>query len=154
GNWTLLSTTTSEPTLSLSTRTAPSGTSPRPHPEPGRPRSTCQDASVAYDEGLATRLRQLIGGGAGVAGKKRVGGPARLRDGNMAIGVHGDELIVRTEPGQQEQLLAEPGARVFDLTGRPMKGWLLVEADGCAEDADLRRWVDRGIAFARSLPAK
>jgi hypothetical protein len=50
--------------------------------------------------------------------------------------------------------LAEPGARVFDLTGRPMKGWLLVDPAGCAEDKDLRRWVERGIGYARSLPPK
>jgi TfoX/Sxy family transcriptional regulator of competence genes len=109
---------------------------------------------VAYDEGLAIRLRGLIGGESGLAEKKMFGGLAMLLDGNMAVGVHGDDLIVRTDPGQQEELLAEPGARVFDLTGRPMKGWLLVEGDGCAKDADLRRWVDRGVAYARSLPAK
>lgn len=109
---------------------------------------------MAYDEGLATRLRGLIGGQSGLAEKKMFGGLAMLLNGNMAVGVHGDDLIVRTDPGRQEELLAEPGARVFDLTGRPMKGWLLIEADGFAEDADLRRWVDRGVAFARSLPAK
>ena len=109
---------------------------------------------MAYDEGLATRLRGLIGGESGLAEKKMFGGLAMLLDGNMAVGVHGEDLIVRTDPGQQEQLLTEPGARVIDLTGRPMKGWLLIEGDGCAEDADLRRWVDRGVAYARSLPAK
>lgn len=109
---------------------------------------------MAYDEGLATRVRELIGGEPGLAEKKMFGGLAILLDGSMAVGVHGDDLIVRTDPGQQEALLAEPGARPFDLTGRPMRGWLMVAADGCAEDDDLRRWVGRGVAYARSLPAK
>lgn len=82
------------------------------------------------------------------------GGLAMLLHGNMAVGVHGESLIVPTDPGHQEQLLPVPGARVFDLTGRPMKGWLLVDPGGCAEDADLRRWVERGIGYARSLPPK
>jgi TfoX/Sxy family transcriptional regulator of competence genes len=86
--------------------------------------------------------------------EKMFGGLAMLLHGNMAVGVHGDALIVRTDPGRREQLLAEPGARVFDMTGRPMKGWLLVDPDGCAEDDDLRRWVDRGVEYARSLPPK
>jgi TfoX/Sxy family transcriptional regulator of competence genes len=109
---------------------------------------------VAYDEGLATRLRDLIGAEPGLTERRMFGGLAMLLHGNMAVGVHGEALIVRTDPGQQEKLLAEPGARLFDLTGRPMKGWLQVEPDGCAEDADLRRWVDRGVAYARGLPPK
>lgn len=72
------------------------------------------------------------------------GGLAMLLDGNMAVGMHGEDLIVRTDPAAQEASLAEPGVRPFDLTLRPMKGWLLVAADGCAEDDELRRWVDRG----------
>jgi TfoX/Sxy family transcriptional regulator of competence genes len=109
---------------------------------------------VADDEGLATRLRDLIGAEPGLAEKKMFGGLAMLLHGNMAVGVPGEALVVRTDPGQQEALLAEPGVRIFDLTGRPMKGWLLVDPAGCADDADLRRWVDRGIAYAKSLPPK
>ena len=109
---------------------------------------------MAYDEGLATRPRDLIGAEAGLSEKKMFGGLAMLLDGNMAVGVHGDGLLVRTDPAQQDALLAEPGTRVFDMTGRPMKGWLVVDPGGCAEYADLRRWVDRGITYARSLPPK
>ena len=109
---------------------------------------------MAFDEGLAARVRDLVGGEDGLSEKKMFGGLAMLLHGNMAVGVSGDGLLVRTDPAAQDELLAEPGARVFDMTGRPMKGWLVVEADGCAEDADLRRWVDRGVAYARSLPAK
>jgi hypothetical protein len=109
---------------------------------------------VTYDEGLATRLRDLVGAEPGLTGKKMFGGLAMLLHGNMAVGVHGDALIVRSDPAQQEALLAEPGSRPFDLTGRPMKGWLLVDPAGHAEDADLRRWVKRGLGYARSLPPK
>jgi hypothetical protein len=109
---------------------------------------------VAYDEGLATRLRDLVGAEPGLTEKKMFGGLAMLVYGNMAVGVHGDALIVRTDPAQQADLLAEPGARTFDLTGRPMKGWLLVDPVGHAEDDDLRRWVNRGIGYARSLAPK
>lgn len=109
---------------------------------------------MAYDEGLATRIRDLVGDEHRLTEKKMFGGLAMLLDGNMAIGVHGDGLIVRAEPGQHDALLAEPGARPFDLTGRPMKGWIVVDPEGCSEDVDLRRWVDRGISYARNLPPK
>lgn len=109
---------------------------------------------MAYDEGLAARLRDLIADEPGLTEKKMFGGLAMLLHGNMAVGVHGAALIVRTDPSQHKQLLAEPGARVFDMTGRPMKGWLLIDPSGCAEDDDLRRWVRRGVAHARSLPPK
>jgi len=109
---------------------------------------------MAYDEGLATRVRDLIGGEPGLLEKRMFGGLAMLLEGNMAVGVHGNDLIVRTDPDEHDELLTEPGARPFDLTGRPMKGWILVDASGCAEDDDLTQWIGRGIAFARSLPPK
>jgi TfoX N-terminal domain len=109
---------------------------------------------VWHDEGLATRLRDLIGDQPGLAEKRMFGGLAMLLHGNMAFGVHGEALIVRSDPAEQAQLLAEPGARPFDLTGRPMKGWLLVDPAGCAEGEDLRRWVGRGMGYARGLPPK
>jgi TfoX/Sxy family transcriptional regulator of competence genes len=91
---------------------------------------------------------------AGLTEKKMFGGLAFLLNGNMACGVHSDELIVRLDPDDTDAALAEPGARVFDMTGRPMKGWLLVDADGVAEDADLRRWIGRGVEYTRDLPSK
>ncbi|HEV8653870.1 MAG TPA: TfoX/Sxy family protein [Actinomycetes bacterium] len=109
---------------------------------------------MAYDEGLATRIRELIGGESGLAEKKMFGGLAFLLNGNMACGVHGDDLIVRTDPTVYETSLSESGVRPFDLTGRPMKGWILVDTSGHGEDDDLRRWVDRGVGYARSLPPK
>ena len=109
---------------------------------------------MAYDEGLATRVREVLGDQPGVAEKKMFGGLAFLVGGNMACGVRGDDLMVRVAADQAETALEEPGARPFDMTGRPMKGWLLVAADGHAEDDDLRRWVGRGVAYACSLPPK
>jgi TfoX/Sxy family transcriptional regulator of competence genes len=109
---------------------------------------------VAYDEGLAVRLLDILGGEVGLAERKMFGGLAVLLGGNMAVGVFGDDLLVRTDPGQRELLLAEPGTRPFDLTGRPMKGWIVVDASICAEDDDLRRWVSYGVDHARSLPPK
>src|SRR5687767_1850995 len=78
-----------------------------------RPRSPpCHDAEVAYDEGLATRVRKLVGGETGVTEKKMFGGVAMLLNGNMAVGVRGRGLLVRTDPGEQDELLTEPGARI------------------------------------------
>ena len=109
---------------------------------------------MAYDEGLATRVREVLDDQPGVAEKQMFGGLAFLVHGNMTCGVRGEDLIVGVAADTAEAVLDEPGVRPFDLTGRPMKGWLLVEPDGHAEDEDLRRWVDRGLAHASSLPPK
>jgi hypothetical protein len=83
------------------------------------------------------------------------GGIGFLIVGNTCCGVHGDRLIVRLDPDDAARLLgAEGGARPFDLTGRPMRGWLFVSPDATAVDADLERWVRRAEAFASSLPPK
>ena len=109
---------------------------------------------MAYDEGLATRVREVIGEQPGLTEKQMFGGLAFLLGGNMACGVRADDLIVRVAANDAETAMGEPGARPFDLTGRPMKGWLQVGPDGHAEDDDLRRWVGRGLAYAGSLPPK
>jgi hypothetical protein len=113
-----------------------------------------KDRMMGYDEGLATRVREVIGDQPGLAEKQMFGGLAFLLHGNMACGVRGDDLIVRLAAETADAAAGEPGTRPFDLTGRPMKGWLLVNADGHAEDDDLRRWVDRGLDYASSLPPK
>ena len=74
--------------------------------------------------------------------------------GNMACGVHGPNLIVRVGPKGYEQALAQPYTRPFDMTGRPMKGWVVVPTEGCEEDENLRSWVRQGVDFALTLPAK
>jgi TfoX N-terminal domain len=78
----------------------------------------CHHARVAYDDGLAIRLLDILREEAGLAEKKMFGGLAVLLGGNMAVGVYGDDLLVRTDPSQQDILLAEPGTRPFDMTGR------------------------------------
>lgn len=109
---------------------------------------------MAFDSALAERVRKRLGKRAGLTEKKMFGGIAFLLKGNMCCGVHREALIVRLDPGETDRALAEPHARVFDLTGRPMKGWILVEPKGLATDAELGRWIDRAAKYAGSLPAK
>lgn len=109
---------------------------------------------MAFDEGLAERIRSMVGDDPGVRERKMFGGLAFLHRGNMTFGVVGDELMVRVGPDGWDAALGEPHAREMDFTGRSMKGMVYVGVDGFAEDDDLRAWLDRGLAFARSLPPK
>ena len=110
---------------------------------------------MAYDEVLADRVREVISLRDQVTEKKMFGGIAWMVGGNMACGVSsGGDLIVRLDPQESEKALAEPGVRVFDMTGRPMRGWLLVEPEAIEADEQLAGWVDAGAGFASSLPAK
>jgi hypothetical protein len=109
---------------------------------------------MAYDESLAERIRPIVQTDQGADEKKMFGALVFLIDGNMACGVTGDNLIVRLDPAGYEAALARPGASVFDLTGKVMKGWLLVDPSALEDDADLEGWVHEGMAFARSLPPK
>ncbi|MBI4419871.1 MAG: TfoX/Sxy family protein [Gemmatimonadetes bacterium] len=109
---------------------------------------------MAYDEQLAERIRKRLGKRAGLVEKKMFGGIAFLLRGNMCCGVHGQEMIVRLPPEDTAKVLAQPHTRRFDLTGRPMKGWLLVEPNGLATDAKLGKWVAVAATYAGSLPAK
>jgi len=81
------------------------------------------------------------------------GGIAFLLKGNMLVGVHKDALIARIPPDDTDAALREKHARVFDITGRPMRGWILVEPAGIAGPG-LERWIERALAFVRTLPAK
>lgn len=109
---------------------------------------------MAFDEGLAERVRDVVGDDPGVEERKMFGGLAVLLHGNMACGIIGDELMVRVGPDAWEAALGEPHAREMDVTGRSMKGMVYVGAGGVAEDEDLAAWVERGLAFAGSLPPK
>jgi TfoX/Sxy family transcriptional regulator of competence genes len=108
---------------------------------------------MAYDEVLASRVRSLCNGLEGLVEKKMFGGVAILVQGKMSVGVHRDDLIVRIDPAETAEALREPGVRPFDITGRPMKGWLMIAQSALADDS-LARWVERGIAYASSLPPK
>jgi TfoX/Sxy family transcriptional regulator of competence genes len=106
---------------------------------------------VAYDLQLAGRVRQELGDRPGLNERKMFGGIGFMLRGNMCCGVRGDELLVRVDPEESDEALDDPGVRRFDISSRPMKGWLLVRIEG---DEQLRRWVERGADFAASLPAK
>ena len=109
---------------------------------------------MAYDEILAQRVRSLLDGMPMLVEKKMFGGTGFLLQGNMACGVHGENLIVRIDPQEYEAALSQPDVRVFDMTGKPMKGWIIVSPAGTRQDRALADWVDKGLAFARGLPPK
>jgi TfoX/Sxy family transcriptional regulator of competence genes len=109
---------------------------------------------MACDEGLAERVRVLLAGECGVSEKKMFGGMAFMLRGNMAVGVINDDLMVRVGPEAHPALVREPHAREMDFTGKPMKGFVYVGSEGIASDFDLRRWVQRGVTFAATLPPK
>jgi TfoX/Sxy family transcriptional regulator of competence genes len=109
---------------------------------------------MAYDEGLAERIRGVLADEPGIAEKRMFGGIAFLVNGNMSVGVVKDDLMVRVGPDAHDRLEAAPHARMMDFTGRPMKGYLFVAPPGVESVADLSRWVNYGLAFARALPPK
>jgi hypothetical protein len=109
---------------------------------------------VAVDEGLAARVRERVSRQPGWSEMRMFGGLAFLVDGNMAVGVLGSDLMVRVGPEGDADALSRPGARPFDMTGRPMAGWVLVSSEGYGREPDLAAWVDQGVAFATSLPPK
>ena len=109
---------------------------------------------MAYDEGLAERVRELIAAREAVSERKMFGGIAWMLHGNMAVGIVGEDLMVRVGPEAHESALGEPHARPMDFSGRPMKGYVYVAPSGITRDADLAAWIARGADFAQTLPPK
>ena len=110
---------------------------------------------VAYDEDLANRIRELIAGEATVTEQRMFGGLAFLIGGNMSVAASGQGgLMVRVDPDACEALLARPHTRPFEMRGRAMQGWLRVDPEGVRTKRQVEPWVKRGVAYARSLPAK
>lgn len=109
---------------------------------------------MAYDETFAARIRKALGKKRGLVANQMFGGIAFLLNGNMCVGIHKDELIVRLDPDATDAALAKPHTRVFDLTGRPMKGWILVGPKGIATDAQLKKWISIAAKYAGALPHK
>jgi TfoX/Sxy family transcriptional regulator of competence genes len=110
---------------------------------------------MAYDEDLANRIRELLADQPGVVEKKMFGGLAFLIGGNMAVSASGQGgLLLRCDPEQTDALVAKPRAARFEMRGRAMDGWLRIDSDGVRTKRDLKRWVDVGAKYARSLPAK
>ena len=109
---------------------------------------------MAFDEALAGRIRHRLARRKNIVEKKMFGGVGFLLNGNLLVGVWKDSLCVRLGPEQAEEALHERHAKEFDITGRPMKGWLLVGREGVADDAQLADWVGRAEKFVAGLPAK
>jgi hypothetical protein len=108
---------------------------------------------MAYDEQLAERIRELVCEEPGLAEKRMFGGLAFLINGNMAVSASGQGgLLLRVDPAQTESLIQRPHARRFQMRGREMNGWLHIDEEVAAEE--FRSWVELGVAYARSLPAK
>ena len=114
----------------------------------------CQSDEMAYDHDLASRIRDQLADQDAVTEKEMFGGIAFLLGGNMAVGVSRDELMVRVGKEHGDEALAEPHTRPFDMTGRPMRAWVLVDQAGFETDEQLAGWVSRGVTHALSLPPK
>lgn len=110
---------------------------------------------MAYDEDLAMRVRAVLADAdTEPREQKMFGGLAFMVRGHMTVGILGDELMVRVGKDAHEDALALPHTHPMDFTGRPMTGLVQVAPAGTADDDDLRAWVQRGLDFTRSLPAK
>jgi hypothetical protein len=109
---------------------------------------------MAFDQVLAARIRRLGASQGAFVEKKMFGGLGFLLNGNMCVGVWQDSLVARLGPTESEAALSEPQVRAFDITGRPMSGWVLVGPEGVADDDRLDAWVGRAARFVRTLTAK
>jgi len=110
---------------------------------------------MAYDEELASRIRELVGDEPGVTEQKMFGGLAFLIGGNMAVAASGQGgLMVRVDPAASDDLVAKSNAEPMEMRGRLMQGWLRVDTEDVRTKRQLAKWVDLGVGYARSLPAK
>ena len=106
---------------------------------------------MSYNEQLADRIRKALAKNSDVTEKKMFGGLAFMVKDKMCVGVDKDDLMLRCAPEMTGELLSKKGVRIFDLTGKPMKGWLLVSSDGYKTDKQLNSWIERSLDFASSL---
>jgi len=109
---------------------------------------------MAFDPGLAQRIREVLGDRPGVSERKMFGGLAFLLDGKMFVGVSGQTLMARVGPQRYHVALALPNVREMDFTGRPMTGYVYIDAPGLADDRDLEAWVSWCAGFVSGLSAK
>jgi TfoX/Sxy family transcriptional regulator of competence genes len=110
---------------------------------------------MAYDEDIADRLREMLAGEPNLTEQKMFGGLAFLINGNMAVAASGQGgVLVRVDPAESDELVARTSAHPMEMRGRPMQGWLRVDAEDVATEDQLGEWASRGTAYARSLPAK
>jgi hypothetical protein len=114
-----------------------------------------RSAAVAYDEELASRIRELVDGESELTEQKMFGGLAFLIGGNMAVAASGQGgILVRVDPAESDKLVATTSARLMEMRGRQMQGWLRVGPEDLRTKRQLAKWVERGATYARSLPAK
>jgi len=109
---------------------------------------------MAYDEGIAERLRDLFADRPGMSEKKMFGGLAFMYRGHMLVGVLGNSLMARVGPTAYADTLMHSHVREMDFTGKPMKGYVYVDPAGFESDTDLSKWVELCLRFNESLPAK
>jgi len=109
---------------------------------------------MAFDENLATRIRAALARKKNIEEKKMFGGLGFLLKGNLLVGVWKNSMIVRLGPEACEDARLEEHVGAFDITGKPMKGWLMVAADGVADESSVKAWVQRALQYVSKLPAK
>ena len=110
---------------------------------------------MAYDEDLANRIRELVADQPNLTEKKMFGGLSLLIGGNMAIAASGQGgILVRVDPEESDELVETTEARLMEMRGREMRGWLRVAPEHLGTKPQLAKWVERGAAYARSLPPK
>ena len=109
---------------------------------------------MGYNEELAMRIQACLRDELSLIERKMFGGLCFIVSGNMCCGVTGDDLMVRVGPLANDEALAMPAARPMDITGRPMKGFVLVGPEGTRDEESLQQWLELGLGFARSLPPK
>jgi TfoX/Sxy family transcriptional regulator of competence genes len=110
---------------------------------------------VAYDEELADRIRTLLAGEPRLTEKKMFGGLAFLVGGNMAVAASGQGgALVRVDPTRSDDLVAKTNARLMEMRGRTMPGWLRIDSEHLRTKRELAKWVELGVGYARTLPVK
>jgi hypothetical protein len=109
---------------------------------------------MAFDDGLAQRIREVLGDRGGISERKMFGGLAFMSRGHMFVGILGDTLMARVGPDGHAGALRRPGARPMDFTGKPMKGYVFVGPEGIEADTELAGWIAECLAFVGSLPPK
>ena len=109
---------------------------------------------MAYNEGLAERVRELLAKRKGVTERKMFGGVAFMLNGNMMCGVRNEDLILRLDPEEGDAALERKHTRPFDLSPKPMRGMVMIAEQGCKRSADLKQWIGKAAKFVEALPAK
>ena len=109
---------------------------------------------MAFDKNLAERIRKALARKKGIEEKKMFGGLGFLLNGNMLVGVWKNSMIVRLGPDGHEDALLEPHVKEFDITGKPMKGWVMVGPEGVQAEEQVKAWIQRAVKFVGKLPPK